>query len=343
MKMNNSITDVPGIKVGHAQNLEAITGCTIVLCEKGAVGGVDQRGGGPGSRELALLDPVNHVQHIHGVMLSGGSAFGLDAAGGAMQYLEENDIGYQTTVARVPIVPSAILFDLNIGDAHTRPDKQMGYQACVNASKESSAQGSVGAGTGATVGKLLGMGQATKGGIGTASMEIGGGVIVGAIVAVNAVGDVIDPETNRIVAGTRSLKKGPISIGSEEIFADSLSIMRSMVGRTLLGLASKANTVIGVVATNARFDKPQAAKLAQMAQNGVVRTVRPAHTMHDGDTIFAMATGEKKGDINIVGAFAAQTMQQAVLNAVRHATSLGGVPSISELFGDQGEAKTAVQ
>jgi L-aminopeptidase/D-esterase-like protein len=342
MKFNNSITDVPGVKVGHAQDLEAITGCTIVLCEKGAVGGVDQRGGAPGSREIALLDPVNHVQHIHGVMLSGGSAFGLDAAGGAMQYLEENGFGYETPVARVPIVPSAILFDLGIGDSHTRPDKQMGYQACLNASGQPPAQGSVGAGTGATVGKLLGMGQATKGGTGTASMDIGGGVIVGAIVAVNPLGDVIDPESNQIIAGTRSLKKGPISIGDDEIFADSLTIMRTMVGRTILGLASKQNTVIGVVATNARLDKSQTTKLAQMAQNGVVRTIRP-QTIRDGDTIFAMATGEKKGDINIVGAFAAQVMQQAVLNAVRHADSMGGVPSISELIGDQGEANTAVQ
>jgi L-aminopeptidase/D-esterase-like protein len=340
MKMNNSITDVPGIKVGHAQDLEAITGCTIVLCEKGAVGGVDQRGGGPGSRELALLNPVNHVQHIHGVMLSGGSAYGLDAAGGAMQYLEENKIGYKTPYAKVPIIPSAILFDLNIGDAHTRPDKKMGYQACLNATKQPPAQGSVGAGTGATVGKLMGPTQATKGGIGTASMEVGGGVIVGAIVAVNAIGDVVDPETNQIIAGTRRLKKQK---NGEDIFADSLSIMRTLIGRTILGRASKDNTIIGVVATNARFDKPLTTKLAQMAQCGVVRTIRPAHTMHDGDTIFAMATGEKKGDINIVGSFAAEAMQQAVLNAVRHATSLGGVPSISELFGDQGEANTAVQ
>jgi L-aminopeptidase/D-esterase-like protein len=331
--MNNSITDVPGIKVGHAQDLEAITGCTIVLCEDGAVGGVDQRGGGPGSREHALLDPLNHTENkkVHGVMLSGGSAFGLDAAGGAMQYLEERDIGYQTFIARVPIVPSAILFDLGIGDPNTRPDKQMGYQSCLNASDQPPAQGSVGAGTGATVGKLLGIAQATKGGIGTASMEIGGGVIVGAIVAVNAMGDVIDPETNQIIAGTRSLKKGPISIGGQEIFADSLTIMRSLVGRTILGLAAKANTVIGVLATNARLDPAQTNKLAQMAQNGVVRTIRPAHTMHDGDTIFALATGEKKADVNIVGAFAAQVMAQAVLNAVKNAASLGGVPAISDL------------
>jgi L-aminopeptidase/D-esterase-like protein len=341
--MENFITDVPGIKVGHAQDLEAITGCTVVLCENGAVGGVDQRGGGPGTRELALLDPINHVEKIHAVMFAGGSAFGLDAAGGAMQYLEEKDIGYQTQVARVPIVPSAILFDLNLGDPHIRPDKQMGYQACISASDKPSVQGSVGAGTGATVGKMLGMGQATKGGVGTASMEIGGGVKVGALVAVNAVGDVIDPGTNQIVAGVRTLRKGPISIGDDALFADSLKIMRSLIGRTLLGLASKANTVIGVVATNAKLDKAHTNKLAQMAQNGVVRTVRPVHTMHDGDTMFAMATGEKKADVNIVGAFAAQVVAEAVLNAVRFATGLGGIPAASELSNDQGEANTAVQ
>jgi L-aminopeptidase/D-esterase-like protein len=260
-----------------------------------------------------------------------------------MQYLEEHDIGYQAQVARVPIVPSAILFDLNIGEAKVRPDKQMGYQACQNASEMPPEQGSVGAGTGATVGKMLGIGQATKGGIGTASMEIGGGVIVGAIVAVNAVGDVIDPATNQIIAGVRTLKKGPISIGSEVLFADSMTIMRSLIGRTLLGLVSRANTVIGVVATNAKFDQACATKIAQMAQNGVVRTIRPVHTMHDGDTMFAMATGEKKADVNIVGSFGAQVVQQAVLNAVLQASGLGGVPSISELMEDQGEANTAVQ
>jgi L-aminopeptidase/D-esterase-like protein len=343
MMMDNAITDVPGIKVGHAQDYDAITGCTVVMCEGGGVGGVDQRGGGPGSRELALLNPVNHVEKIHAVMLSGGSAFGLDAAGGAMQYLEERDIGYQTTVARVPIVPSAILFDLTIGDPKIRPDKQMGYQACQNASDQLPAQGSVGVGTGATIGKLLGPGQSTKGGVGTASMEIGGGVVVGAIVAVNSVGDVIDPDTNRIIAGTRSLKKGPISIGGDAVFADSLSIMRSLIGRTLLGLSSRSNTVIGVVATNARLDKAHTTKIAQMAQNGVARTIRPAHTMHDGDTMFAIATGEKKGDVNVVGAFAAQVVEQAILNAVRHATSLGGVPSAADLAADQGAANTAVQ
>ncbi len=326
-----SITDVSGILVGHATDLEGVTGCTVILCKEGAVAGVDQRGGGPGTREIALLNPVNHVQKAHAVLLAGGSAFGLDAAGGVMRYLEEHDIGYQTGVARVPIVPAAILFDLNVGDAKTRPTPEMGYQACQNALSSPPAQGSVGAGTGATVGKLLGMGQAVKAGIGTASIDLGGGVVVGAIVAVNAVGDVIDPDTGRIVAGARTLKKGPFTIGEEELFADSLNVMKSLLGRTLFSLADRANTMIGVVATNAEFTKSEITKIAQMAQNGIVRTVRPANTMHDGDTIFALSTGKKKANINIVGEFAAQAVQQAVLNAVRHATSLRGIPSLNEL------------
>lgn len=326
-----SITEIPGIKVGHATDLEAITGCTVVLCESGAVAGIDQRGGGPGTREIALLNPVNNVQKVHAVLLSGGSAFGLDAAAGVMRYLEENGIGYQTGAARVPIVPAAILYDLNIGDAKRRPDAEMGYQACQNASSQSPKQGSVGAGTGASVGKLLGMGQATKAGIGTASLEISGGVKVGAIVAVNAVGDVLDPKTGQIIAGARSVRRGPLKIGEEGKFADSLNIMKGLVGRALFSLAERANTVIGVVATNASFDKAGITKVAQMAQNGVVRCCRPANTMHDGDTIFALSSGKKKANINIVGAFAAQAVQQAILNAIETAESLGGVPALRDL------------
>lgn len=326
-----TITQVPGIRVGHATDLEAVTGCTVVMCEKGAVAGVDQRGGGPGTREIALLNPVNHVEKAHAILLAGGSAFGLDAAGGVMRFLEEHGIGYITGAARVPIVPAAILYDLNIGSSQRRPDPEMGYLACQNASIESVEQGSVGAGTGATVGKLLGMGQAVKGGIGSASIQLSGGIWVGALIAVNAVGDVIDPDSGRIVAGVRSVRKGPVNIGSDELFADSLTIMNSLVGRALFSLAERANTVIGVVATNAAFSKPGITKVAQMAQNGVVRTVRPANTMHDGDTIFALSTGNKKANVNTVGAFAAQMVQQAVLNAVRQAVSLGGVPALADL------------
>jgi L-aminopeptidase/D-esterase-like protein len=228
-------------------------------------------------------------------------------------------------------VPAAILFDLNIGNPDAWPDAEMGYQACQNASTDAPAQGTVGAGTGATVGKMLGIGQATKGGIGTASMEISGGVLVGAIVVVNAVGDVIDPTSSQIIAGARSLKKGPVKIGGDALFADSLEIMRGLIGKTIFALAARQNTVIGVVATNAKLSKAHTNKVAQMAQNGVVRAIRPAHTMHDGDTMFALATGEKKGDVNIVGAFAAQVVTQAILNAIKNASGIGGVPALSEL------------
>jgi L-aminopeptidase/D-esterase-like protein len=326
-----AITDVPGIKVGHSTDLDGITGCTVVLCEKGAVAGVDQRGGGPGTREIALLDPVNHVEKVHAVLLSGGSAFGLDAASGVVRFLEEKNIGYQTGVARVPIVPSAILFDLNVGDPGVRPDAGMGYQASENASSAGVASGSVGAGTGATVGKLLGTQQATKGGIGTASTKIGNGVIVGAIVAVNAVGDVIDTETGKVLAGARPLKKGPITIGGDDLFADSLRIMKTMAGKAYFSLAERANTVIGVVATNAAFSKVEITKIARMAQNGVVRAIRPANTMYDGDTMFALSTGKKKANMNVVGAFTARMVELAILDAVRSAESLGGIPSIHEL------------
>jgi len=329
-KLSGAITDVPGIKVGHAEDLEAITGCTVILCEDGAVGGIDQRGGAPGTRETDALQPTRLVDKAHAVMLAGGSAFGLDAASGAVRYLEEKKVGFNVGVARVPIVPAAILFDLAIGRAEVRPDAEMGYQACLNASEDAPAEGSVGAGTGATVGKILGLGQATKAGIGTASLEIGGGVIVGAIVAVNALGDVIDPDSGEIIAGARSLHKGPMKVG-EGVFADSLEVMKGLIGRTAMGFASRQNTVIGVVATNAKLDKVGATKVAQMAQNGVVRTIRPANTMLDGDTIFALATGKKKADINIVGAYAAQVIAEAILRSVRMAKGLGGVPAITEL------------
>ena len=329
--LTNSIVDVPGIKIGHSTDLEAITGCTVVLCEKGAVAGVDQRGGGPGTRETDLLKPVNNVQKVHAVMLSGGSAFGLDSASGAMKYLEENRIGYPVGPHRVPIVPAAILFDLFIGDGNRRPDAKMGYQACLSASSQTPEQGSVGAGTGATVGKIFGIKQSTKSGIGTASIKLPGGTIVGAIIAVNAIGDVLDPETNQIIAGLRSISKGPVKIGGDNIFANTLDVLGTFAGQKLLAIAFRSNTVIGVVATNAKLDKAQATRVAQMAQNGVVRTITPANTMHDGDTLFALSTGKKNTDVNIVGAFAAQLVSQAIINAVINAKSLGGVPAISDL------------
>jgi L-aminopeptidase/D-esterase-like protein len=330
MKLNNAITDIPGIRVGHAQNDEALTGCTVVLCEKGAVGGVDQRGGAPGTREVDALHPMHLVSKVHAVVLAGGSAFGLEAATGVMRYLEERGVGFDTRVAKVPIVPAAILFDLGVGRSDIRPDAAMGYQACQNATSEPPAEGNVGAGTGATVGKILGPALCMKSGLGTASLEIGAGVIVGAIAAVNALGDVIDPSTGQIIAGARSKAIGPIHIGSQGYFADTLKVMQTLIGRTALGFGSKGNTVIGVIASNAKLNKEEANKVAQMAHDGLARTIRPAHTMVDGDTIFAIATGEHNADVNIVGAFAAEVFAQAILRAVRAAKPVAGIPAISQ-------------
>jgi L-aminopeptidase/D-esterase-like protein len=330
MKLKNAITDIPGILVGHAQDETALTGCTVILCEKGAVGGVDQRGGAPGTREVDALHPMHLVNKVHGVVLAGGSAFGLEAATGVMRYLEERDVGFDTRIAKVPIVPAAILFDLGIGKSDIRPDAAMGYLACKNASSEPPAEGNVGAGTGATVGKILGVGQCMKSGIGTASIEIGAGVIVAAIAAVNAFGDIIDPSSGEIIAGARSKDVGPVHIGAPGYFADTLQVMQTLIGRTALGFGSRGNTVIGVVATNAMLGKEEINKVAQMAHDGLARTVRPAHTMLDGDTIFALATGEHTADVNIVGAFAAEVFSQAILRAVRAAKSVSGIPAISE-------------
>jgi L-aminopeptidase/D-esterase-like protein len=330
MRLNNSITDVTGIRVGHAHNPQALTGCTVVICDAGAVGGVDQRGGAPGTRETDLLHPGHLVERVHAVMLAGGSAFGLDAASGAMRYLEERKIGFDTRLARVPIIPAAILYDLAMGDARVWPDAAMGYEACRNASNDPPSQGNVGAGTGATVGKILGMAQAMKSGIGTASVEIGAGVVVGALVAVNAFGDVVDPATGQILAGARSADIGPLRLGAPGYFADTLQIMKTMVGRATLGLATRENTVLGIVATNARLSKEEVNKVAQMAHDGVARTIRPAHTMLDGDTVFALATGKRKADVSIVGAFAAEAVAQAILRAVRSAQPAGGLPAHSD-------------
>ncbi len=326
--MKNSIVDVPGIEIGHAQNEDALTGCTVILARKGAVAGVDQRGGAPGTRETDLLNPINLVSKVHAILLSGGSAFGLDAATGVMRYLEEKKIGFDVGVARVPIVPAAVLFDLAIGNADIRPNAKMGYQAAASASAENTEVGNIGAGTGATVGKILGMQNAMKAGLGTASIEIGGGVIVGAVVAVNAFGDVISPQTGEILAGARSAQFGPIKIGEKGGFANTLEVMKTFTGRTEMKIATHSNTVIGAVATNAKLTKAEATKVAQMAQDGLARTIRPAHTMLDGDTIFALSTGNKKADASTLGAFAAEAMAQAILRGIEEAESAGGLPGL---------------
>ncbi len=325
--MKNAITDVPGIRVGHAQDEQALTGCTVVLCEQGAVGGVDQRGGAPGTRETDALRPMHLVDQVHAVVLTGGSAFGLDAASGVMRYLDERSVGYDAGVARVPIVPAAVLFDLALGAAKVRPDAAMGYQACLNASDGAPAEGNCGAGTGATVGKIMGMAQAMKSGVGTASLVLAGGLIVGALVAVNALGDVMDVETGQILAGALV---GQPDLQSPACFANSLDVMKKLADMQSMA-ASQSNTTIGVVATNARLTREGANKVAQMAQDGLARSIYPAHTMWDGDTIFTLATGEQQADVSIVGALAAEVFARAVVRAVLAAQPAGGLPAVGSL------------
>ncbi|MGB9640619.1 MAG: P1 family peptidase [Anaerolineales bacterium] len=323
-----SPTSIRGIRIGHAQNEQALTGCTVILCEQGAIGGVDQRGGAPGTRETDALRPIHLVQEVHAVLLSGGSAFGLDAASGVMQYLEEQEIGIDTGAAKVPIVAAAILYDLDLGDPKVRPNAEMGYQACQNASNNPPAEGNVGAGCGATVGKILGIKQAMKSGIGWSAIDLGRGLIVSAIVAANPFGDIIDPQSGKILAGARSFQKGPIRIGEAGYFANTMEVMKGFVGRTILGYAMRGHTVIGCVITNAKLDKEQTTKVAQMAQDGIARSVRPAHTMLDGDTIFAISTGEKKADVNLIGAYAAEVFSNAILRAVQNAEPVAGLPAL---------------
>jgi len=326
--MTNSITDINGLEVGHATNLDALTGCTVILCRKGATGGVDVRGGAPGTRETDLLNPLNLVEKVHAIVLAGGSAFGLDAASGVMRYLEEQGIGFDTGAAKVPIVPAAILYDLALGSAKIRPDAEMGYRAAASATTDICPEGNVGAGTGASVGKIFGMKSAMKSGLGSSSVDAGGGVVVGALVAVNAFGDVLDPLTSGIIAGARSTQLGPLHLGAPGYFANTLETMRTFAGRTVLGFATKSNTVIGVVATNAQLNKAEANKVAQMAHDGLARVIHPAHTMLDGDTIFTLSTGNKNADVTTVGAFAAEAMAQAIIRAVQNAEPAGGLPGL---------------
>ncbi len=323
-----AITDVPGILVGQVRLEERPTGCTVVLAEGGATGGVDVRGGAPGTRETDLLDPVNSVERVHAVVLSGGSAFGLDAASGAMRWLEERSVGFEVGDVRVPIVTGAILFDLGVGDPSIRPDAACGYEAASLASADPPVEGNAGAGAGATVGKLAGLARAMKGGIGTASLARADGLVVGAIVAVNALGDVIDPSTGEVVAGVRTADGRDL--------ADARRLLRAGPDGASGGDgddAPAANTVIGVVATNARLTKAQATRVAQMAQDGLARTISPAHTPWDGDTIFSLATGglAAEADPLVVGALAAEAVAEAILRAVRAAEGLEGLPSAADL------------
>lgn len=321
---SGGITDMPGIKVGHFTDRRRPTGCTVLLFEKGATAGVDVRGSAPGTRETDLLHPTNTVQRVQALLLSGGSAFGLDAASGVMRFLEERGLGVHVGAQVVPIVPAAILYDLGVGDPKIRPNAESGYKACESAASGIVAEGNVGAGAGATVGKMFGMEQAMKSGLGTASIRIPKtDVVVAAIVAVNAVGDVVDPATARIIAGARTRDgKG---------FLDSMAQIRAGQG---VEMPIGGNTTIGVVATNVAFDKTQMTKIAQMAQDGLARTIYPSHTLADGDTIFAVATGTSSAKANhgAVGALAADVMARAVIRAVMSARGLPGLPAASDLL-----------
>ena len=327
------LTDIEGIRVGHATDRDAVTGCTAILFEGGAVAGVDVRGSAVGEREFEPLRPGHIADRIHALLLAGGSAFGLEAAAGVMLYLEEQGVGFDVGVARVPIVPAAILFDLAIGDSRRRPDAEMGYRAAQAARAERVEEGSVGAGTGATVGKLFGIKQATKGGVGTMTVELPGGIRLSALAVVNAFGDVRDPATGQIIAGARRASD------SAE-FADTAAQMKAGVTKPGFGLpasgvagqpAGVPSTTLAVVATNAALDRVQATKLAGMAQNGLARAIGPVHTMFDGDVVFGVSLGTKSADLNTLGTVAAEAVASAIVRAVREATSLGGVPALRDL------------
>lgn len=328
--MYDTITDVPGIRVGHYTDPVAVTGCTVVLTPEGAVAGVDVRGAAPGTRETDLLRPLNLIQEAHAVVLSGGSAYGLAAADGVMDWLEEQGAGYPVGVGVVPIVASAILFDLAIGDPNVRPRPEHGYQACTAAHAAAPTEGSVGAGTGATVGKALGQEKAVKGGLGCASRSVGD-YTVGALVAVNALGSIIDAESGHLIAGPRA----PDGIG----FLDSVDILAKAAGP--VGVSPLRNTTLAVVATDAPLTKEQANKLAQMAHDGLAMTIRPAHTMFDGDVVFALSTGKSDpvSDVTPFGAVAARALSSAIVKAICQASSLGGVSSVSDLAGNHSVEK----
>ena len=319
---NRTLTAISGITVGHMTLTERPTGCTVVLAAPAAVAGVDVRGAAPGTRETDLLSAINTVDRVNAIVLAGGSAFGLDAASGTVRWLAERGTGFETSVARVPIVPSAILFDLGVGDPNVRPDADCGYRAASGASAAPVTEGSVGAGAGATVGKMRGMGRAMRGGVGSAAVAMPNGLIVAALVAVNAYGDVIDPATGTVIAGVRT--------EDGRALADARRLLRDSPPAAT---RAAENTTLAVVATNARLTKPQAVKLAQMAQDGFARAVSPVHTPADGDTVFALATSARTepDDLLLVGALAADVTAEAILRAVRAATSLPGVPGLRDL------------
>jgi L-aminopeptidase/D-esterase-like protein len=318
-----AITDVHGIQVGHAGNGSALTGCTVILCEDGAVGGVDVRGSATGTRQIDSLYPVHIVQQVHAILLTGGSSFGLDAAGGVVRFLEERGKGFDVGVTHVPIVPTAVIFDLAIGDARVRPDAAMAYQACQQASTGAVEQGSVGVGIGATVGKLFELERACKGGVGTASRQGKGGVVVGALVVVNALGDVVDEKTGDIIVGLRD-EQGDGLVSTAEL-------IRQGVSKERFGKSYAGNTTLGVVATNVALNREDTIKIAQMAHNGLARVISPINTTFDGDIVFALSVGRQDGDVNHVGALAEAAIMEAVKQGVMKADGFGIIPAYRDL------------
>lgn len=354
------LTEIGQIQIGHAQNLAAATGCTVILCPQGAAAGVDVRGGGPASRETQLLNPVAAAKKIHAVLLSGGSAFGLDAAGGVMQYLEERNIGFETGAAKVPLVCASCIYDLIIGASDIRPDKAMGYQACVDAQTNTQTDGCIGVGTGATVGKFLGPAAMMKSGLGSYAIQIGE-LKIGAIVAVNALGDVFDSRTGLQLAGplrtdhtpTKATDPAYADIAQEKhpAYTDTIQekhppytdtaykshpamlCTEELICRQYSGLHNlfTGNTTIGAVITNGKFTKTEMNKIAAMAQNGLARSINPVHTTADGDSVYALSVGDVTADLNVTGTLAAQVMSSAIERAIYTAKSLCGVPSYNSL------------
>lgn len=321
MKREIGIHEIQGIKIGQAENREAGTGCTVFLAEQEMAAGLDVRGGGPASRESELMNPLAAAKVIHSVVLAGGSAFGLDAAGGVMQYLEERGIGFEVGVTKVPLVCQADLFDLGVGDVYTRPDKAMGYEACANAEKGNYRDGNYGAGCGATVGKLLGMDFCMKSGIGSYAVQVGD-LQVGAVVAVNALGDIYDWKNGRKVAGLLSEDKKGFRSAEELMYAAAALSQKEYT----------TNTTIGVVITNGAFQKPELCKIAGMAQNGYARSIRPVHTSADGDSIYAVSVGKVTANQDLVGTLAAEVVSEAILKAVYAAETAYGYPSCRDLL-----------
>ena len=328
MRRFTAITDVPGIRVGHASDLKALTGCTVVLCEKGAVGGIDLRGPATGTREIDALALLHLMDKIHAILLAGGSAFGLDAAGGVMAYLEARKNGFDVCSTRVPIVPAAVIFDFGIGDYRVRPDPWMGYEACLKASKRMH-EGSVGVGTGATVGKLFGIDRAMKGGVGTYSIRGPHGLIVGALAVVNAFGDVLDPSSGQILAGARKSKKSIHLADSSKWIKRGVS--RRQFGTSTSSTSSVFNTTLGVIATNAHLSKKEIHQVARIAHSGLAKVISPLHSTFDGDLLFAISYGEEKADVNTVGLLGETTLMEAVRRGVTQADGFGVIPAYRDI------------